>query len=887
MSVFDEAKKYIGRALIERYFPGGEWKGDDYWIPSPLRSDKSTGSFHIYEYQDVWCFKDFADDTATGDFITLVSLARGLSKKEAAEDIIRSAGGVVPDAKPAKQKKQKIAAVIPIPEEARAALNNKIKSDWARSTHGEAAAGWKYFTASGEWCFSVARFNRADGSKDVIPYYYGTDGRWHEGQAYADGRPLYGLLGLLAHPGWRVVIVEGEKCVDAGNKWAAEIGAEIVFVSWSSGSGSTAKSDFSPLTEAVNAGLVVMWPDADKQYDKTGKLLPWIKQPGMKAALAIANRLPGLKIADVETFADVKDGYDIADHLAAALDPMAVIDGPLYVAWSADAPEADDASQFFRCLGYDRAQYWFLTQKKRATISIGIGSFNGSKLQELAPLAWWTVHGMTSDQQMIKVSLAQDYVIRKQEAVGRYDPRLLRGAGVWREGDDIVINDGRHIVTRSGEKIEYADFHSKAVYLSSDTTFSDLSGEASTREEGVALMDLVGAQGWAKKSSALAVLGWSLIAPFGGILEWRPHVWLLGRKGTGKSYILDTIIRRLLGNFSLSGTSEITPAALRRKLGTDACPATLDEMDANGKKELERISAIGNIERNSSDDASGYAAICGSDGGTIDFLLRSCFCNASVNLPALIAAVDSRIIKCELKWCTKEQMDEKRKRSAELAPRCMKDPARFQRRIFRSLPQILKDIEHLHKSDWLDKIGTIRDVDLWSPLLASVWALVSEDSIACEEGKSFVMDFVADIADIKVDAIEDEDRVIEHILTAVIETDARERRTIAELLLKADGADTPGDVRRDTIELLSRYGVTKTRRNGIEVIGFATRSDALTKILKETPYADGYDAQIKRHALCVNPQKSDSIHFGAASARARLLDWKEFKKMYMEGVRNE
>ena len=84
MSVFDEAKKYIGRSLIESYFPGGEWKGAaDYWIASPLRSDNSPGSFHIYEYSGAWVYKDFADSgpDASGDFIKLVSLVRGVSLK--------------------------------------------------------------------------------------------------------------------------------------------------------------------------------------------------------------------------------------------------------------------------------------------------------------------------------------------------------------------------------------------------------------------------------------------------------------------------------------------------------------------------------------------------------------------------------------------------------------------------------------------------------------------------------------------------------------------------------------------------------------------------------------------------------------------------------------
>lgn len=879
MSVFDDAKKYIGRGLIEQYFPGGEWRGPEYWLPSPLRTDRNAGSFHIYENDGIWFFKDFADDTATGDFIKLVSLARGLSPKEAAEDIIRSAGGVLPE--PAKKtRKPKIAAVIPIPLEASAALNIEIKSEWAKSQHGTVAAGWKYYTADGGWAFSVARYNKEDGSKDVIPYYWGTDGRWHEGQAYADGRPLYGLLKFLAHPDWRVVLVEGEKCADAGNKWAESAGAQIVFVSWSSGAASTGKSDFSPLTDAAKEGRALMWPDADKQLDKDGKLLSWTKQPGMKAALAIANRLPGLKVLDVEVLADVKDGYDIADFIDEGSDPLQVIDGPLYSSAVA-TPDDDEAAQFFRFLGYTDTHYWFLNQAKRSTQTIPVGSFNGSKLQELAPLAWWGVMGMITDREGIKVPIAQDYIVNKQKAVGRYDPDILRGAGVWNDDGEIIINDGRRIVTRTGEKIEYKDFRSQWVYLSSDVTFSDVSGDIATTNEGFDLAELFNVQEFSRLSSSLAVLGWALIAPFGGILKWRPHIWITGKAGTGKSHIIENIIDPLLGAFAISGTGKTTEASLRRDLRTDARPVRLDEMEPKDQKSREKIASILELERNSSSDASGYMTICGPDGGILKYRIHSCFCNASVVVPQLDGAADSRMVKCELKWLSPARMKEKQARSNELLARCMRDPSRFQRRIFRALPRILADIDAIKKNGMLDGIGGQRNADQWAPLFCAAWALVSDESVTGTNGRSWVTGYIDDISGLKADAVDDEDAVMAHILSSIIENDDKKRRTVAELLVEADKVGVPATDTRDTIALLSRSGITLTYRSGRMMLAIATRSDAIAKMLRDTSYGAGYDAQIRRHALCANPAKSEVIHFGAASARARLLEWKEFREMYM------
>jgi putative DNA primase/helicase len=884
MSVFDEAKKYIGKSLIESYFPGGEWKGDEYWIPSPLRSDRNAGSFHIYEYQGAWCFKDFADDSASGDFIKLVSLVRNISPKEAAEDIIRSSGGVIPE--PTKKKPPKAKPIIPIPEEARALLNKRVVSDYEKEKHGRVIAGWSYFTAAGEWCFSVAKYVDCPSkrAKEVVPYYFGSDNKWHEGQAYPDGRPLYNLVGFLSHPGWRVVLVEGEKCTDAGNKWAASVGAEIVFVSWSGGCEGTVKSDFSPLTEAVAAGLVTMWPDADKQNDKAGKLLPWAKQPGMKAALAIRNRLPGLKICDVEALADVKDGYDIADFLEEGSDPLQVIDGPLYVdPVEAPANKADEETgQFFRCLGWDEESYWFIREGKRIPQTIPRGSFNASRLQELAPLAFWGIMGMVTNEGGVRVPTAQDWLINLQDSVGRYDPDILRGAGVWLDNDDVIVNDGECIVTRSGERVPYQDWKSKYTYLSSAVRFCTLTGDEATTDEGFALAELITTQGFVRVSAALAVIGWVLIAPFGGILKWRPHIWISGKAGSGKSWIIENIVDEMLGRFKYAGTGKSSEASIRRELRTDARPVRLDEMEPKNKDSLRRIESILDLERNSSSDASGHMSICSADGGTINFMIHSCFCNASVRIPDMDAAADSRIIKCEMVVCSSEQMAEKMKRTAELMPRAMGDPSRYIRRMFRAMPRILSDIKALREGDALRKIGGQRDVDQWAPLFAAAYALISDDSITEAEGQYFISQYIDDIALLKTDSINDEDRVIEHILSAQVESDGKTRRTVAECLVRAE--DKPGRAiteTREWKELLGRFGIALCTHKGKTCIAIASRSDAILRWLKDTGYDSGYDAQLKRHSLCMTPRDSTPVRMGEIKVRARVFDWAMFKELYI------
>ena len=64
-------------------------------------------------------------------------------------------------------------------------------------------------------------------------------------------------------------------------------------------------------------------------------------------------------------------------------------------------------------------------------------------------------------------------------------------------------------------------------------------------------------------ASAHFLLGWLVLAPVCGALNWRPHIWLTGGAGTGKTTILKLFIRPLLGGVVQSATGGTTEAGLR------------------------------------------------------------------------------------------------------------------------------------------------------------------------------------------------------------------------------------------------------------------------------------------------------------------------------------
>lgn len=171
-------------------------------------------------------------------------------------------------------------------------------------------AVYHYRNANGDLAFLIARLQTEDGNKKFISFslWEGADGghAWYM-KAFDVPRPLYNLPEVSANPDRIVVISEGEKCADKVATFQT-----FVSVTWSNGSNSVAKTDWTPLADRD----VVILPDLD--------------EPGAKAANMLVSKLKeagarSVKVADMQALAqscgfEVKRGFDIADAIDQGLD---------------------------------------------------------------------------------------------------------------------------------------------------------------------------------------------------------------------------------------------------------------------------------------------------------------------------------------------------------------------------------------------------------------------------------------------------------------------------------------------------------------------------------------------------------------------------------------
>ena len=157
--------------------------------------------------------------------------------------------------------------------------------------HGKRSAVWKYHDASGNPVGLVVRWNSADGKKDIRPVSKHADG-WQI-NAMPEPRPLYALPKLATAK--RVLVVEGEKCVDAAH--------EIGFIATTSVGGSQA------------AKKTVWGPLAGKEI----WVLPDNDEPGRKYAETVTqllSKLTPLPTVKVVHLPGLPDGGDIVDWIA-------------------------------------------------------------------------------------------------------------------------------------------------------------------------------------------------------------------------------------------------------------------------------------------------------------------------------------------------------------------------------------------------------------------------------------------------------------------------------------------------------------------------------------------------------------------------------------------
>lgn len=148
----------------------------------------------------------------------------------------------------------------------------------------------------------------------------------------------------------------------------------------------------------------------------------------------------------------------------------------------------------------------------------------------------------------------------------------------------------------------------------------------------------------------MLLLGALVASQLGGFLAWRPVMWIVGPRGTGKSTLdgepsaNEGFIGHLLGPGRMN-TANASEAAIRQTLKNSTVPVFIDELEPDAPKE--KIDALIALARVAAGGAKGHRG--GQDQQAHEFTLRSPFWFSSILQPPLQAQDRSRIVTVELK----------------------------------------------------------------------------------------------------------------------------------------------------------------------------------------------------------------------------------------------
>lgn len=694
--------------------------------------------------------------------------------------------------------------------------------------------------------FIVCRFP----GKKIRPLWW--DGSQWLWKAPPAPRPLYNLVALQQRPNAPVLIVEGEKTADA----AAKLFPSAIAITWPSGCKAIDKADWSPLI----GRNCTLWPDADA--------------PGIQAMDKLSAKLIKLGAAQVRIIippADVPEGWDLADadwsiaeagaYLKANRSAPTAPVTPEPQAESTLEPEPTPLAQAdklpFRCLGFDRGSYFYLPTNGGQVLEFTASQHTKLNLLNLAPLAWWNEaykKGTGADWDR-----AADCLIALCMQQGVYDPDRVRGRGAWYDRGRVIVHLGDRLIVDNKEHeicapppTNYFYENAKSLDGPADKPLTD---ELATKIRNIA----IGFR-WEMPVNAYFLLGWTVLAPVCGALDWRPHAWITGAAGTGKTCILKDFLKPLMGGIYQGATGGTTEAGLRGTLCSDAIPVIFDEFEQNDQRDKQIVQNVLALARIASSEG-GKIYKGTTTGGANAFEIRSMFCVSSINVALIQKADVDRFCVLALRKDT-IQKQEWTAFEAEIKTTITMEVGRqLIARTIQNIPVIRANAKILARA--LAITFGQRYGDQYGTLLAGAWSLSTDGGklLNIEEALEWIK--TLDWESNQLDPQEaDEVKCLDYILNTMVVVDHK-RISIREIFLAARLCSSIGDEPADLV--LARHGI-KYHEGGLAI---ANTHSILHGLLRDTPWSGGAHKQALQRVK--GAAKVGPIRFGSHTMRCTLI----------------
>jgi putative DNA primase/helicase len=551
--------------------------------------------------------------------------------------------------------------------------------------------------------------------------------------------------------------------------------------------------------------------------------------------------------------------------------PMVDIERVVKSVQRAEARKSEISESEFQMLGYDHEIYYYLSRATGQVVQLTARNHDKHNLLRLASLRYWEAH--FGGEKGINWQGAQALLLEAQHNVGIFSHNRFRGRGAWwDESAGAVMHTGGSLVTKE-RSIPIKELPlGRYIYELSEPL--DISiGDSLKIDDARQIIEIFESLSWEHPHHARLAAGWCVIATVCGAVDWRPHVWISGPSGSGKSWTVDHLIKRLLGNLALSAQSTTTEAGLRQTLGHDARPVIFDEAEAEGQRDDIRMANVLGLIRQASSETGGSILKGSADGFARTYRIRSCFAMSSINVSAYQAADRNRITILEMK--TPEE-----NRDSAFAALCARVAETFtdrfidgfRARCVRMIP-VIRQNAHIFSIAASGKIGNRRLGDQVGTLLAGAYTLLSDDVINPIEAAELLEDQdLTQQRELKEE--KDEADLLAHIMQAVTKVgtvrgfiDCNVSTLVQASMIPVEGQEIAA---RDAINALALLGL-KTNEEGLVI---ANTHRGVRRLLEGTHWGKDWGRVLKR---LPNVRLSGLVRIGEVVCRGVLIPWGTIK----------
>jgi len=496
----------------------------------------------------------------------------------------------------------------------------------------------------------------------------------------------------------------------------------------------------------------------------------------------------------------------------------------------------------FTILGYDQSEYYIFHHGKQQVMALRKGDINDIGLIELQEPNFWETYFNNGKGGICKKSVAT-WLFTTAHSRGIYDPTRIRGRGAWIDKGRAVFHHGSKL-TVDGEIMPITRMKSGYVYPLGRSMPSV--GEPMSDEEGQGLVDIAKMVRWSMPASAALMAGWAMLAPICGALSWRPHIWLLGAAGSGKTAVQSKFLGPLLRDIGIYAQGDSTEPGIRQELRADALPVMIDEIESNNDGDKKRTESIIGMVRKTSSESWAKTFKGSASGDSMSFQIRSMFCLASINANLPTKADIDRLTRLNIRPPSKDKKDaegwvvlegELNRLDAD-----NEISSRLLSRALNMLPVIRQNIERFRRI-CAKHFGTQRDGDQYGTLLAGCWSLMystqASDYDVIEMLSKY--DFQEHTEDNDQD---DAMRALEAILSSKIRTVGGTEFSVYELIRDSSIGHSGGVDERTARQTLTRHGIRVEPSVG--EIWFGTASSALQKLVSDKSFVTDLRGQLLR-----------------------------------------